>query len=380
MQKTLLFFSFLFLTSGLMAQGCSELFFSEYVEGYSNNKALEIYNPTNSAVELSDYSIARFSNGGTALSPQKIIQLPQGTLEAYDVFVVVVDLTDTADWNTQFDKPAWNGYNLLDTLYDDVTGDPILDSLGNVIIGPTYNAEGSAIFGSEYNEEYDLQCKADAFLCPDYDENNTMYFNGNDAMALIKGTELAADGSNLLDVIGVIGEDPENTLNEPAWVDENGFWLTRDRSLVRQPNVTMGRNSPGKVIAPGGTFVGEGWDSYRKNDFSYLGIHNCDCNATPKYDRFSCSTGPIASAYEINQIKFNMYPNPNALGVLTVEAEEVIESLAIFNVVGQRVYHQNFGGQNEKLEINTSQLNQGMYLVNLVFEDNKRSIQKLIVK
>jgi predicted extracellular nuclease len=28
------------------AQPCSELFFSEYVEGSSNNKALEIYNPT----------------------------------------------------------------------------------------------------------------------------------------------------------------------------------------------------------------------------------------------------------------------------------------------------------------------------------------------
>jgi hypothetical protein len=45
--------------------GCTELFFSEYIEGSSNNKAIEIYNPTASAVSLANYSIKRFNNGGT---------------------------------------------------------------------------------------------------------------------------------------------------------------------------------------------------------------------------------------------------------------------------------------------------------------------------
>ena len=41
----------------------AEPFFSEYVEGSSNNKALEIYNPSNSPLNLSGYSIKVFSNG-----------------------------------------------------------------------------------------------------------------------------------------------------------------------------------------------------------------------------------------------------------------------------------------------------------------------------
>ena len=47
----------------LLAQDCSELFFSEYVEGSSNNKAVEIYNPTDVPIDLSSYSIERYSNG-----------------------------------------------------------------------------------------------------------------------------------------------------------------------------------------------------------------------------------------------------------------------------------------------------------------------------
>ncbi|MDO6387715.1 ExeM/NucH family extracellular endonuclease [Uliginosibacterium sp. 31-12] len=42
-----------------------DLFFSEYIEGTSNNKALEIYNPLSSSVDLSAYTVRMYANGGT---------------------------------------------------------------------------------------------------------------------------------------------------------------------------------------------------------------------------------------------------------------------------------------------------------------------------
>ena len=45
-----------FLVSGINAQDCSDIFISEYVEGSYNNKAIELYNPTNEAIDLSKYS------------------------------------------------------------------------------------------------------------------------------------------------------------------------------------------------------------------------------------------------------------------------------------------------------------------------------------
>lgn len=43
----------------------SELFISEYIEGKSYEKYIEIYNPTNNDIDLSSYSIALNSNGGS---------------------------------------------------------------------------------------------------------------------------------------------------------------------------------------------------------------------------------------------------------------------------------------------------------------------------
>lgn len=47
---------------------CTDLFFSEYVEGTGDNKAIEIYNPTANAINLADYTILKSVNGGAAVS------------------------------------------------------------------------------------------------------------------------------------------------------------------------------------------------------------------------------------------------------------------------------------------------------------------------
>jgi hypothetical protein len=64
----------------------ADIFFSEYMEGSSNNKALEIYNPTGSDVDLASYQIWRATNGAewaTATSYQL-----GGILKADSVFVI----------------------------------------------------------------------------------------------------------------------------------------------------------------------------------------------------------------------------------------------------------------------------------------------------
>ena len=72
---------------------CDELFMSEYIEGWSNNKAIEIYNPTDAAVDLSDYRLERYSNGATAAQDNQKVDL-SGTLAANSVVVVVLDKQD----------------------------------------------------------------------------------------------------------------------------------------------------------------------------------------------------------------------------------------------------------------------------------------------
>ncbi len=390
MKKILLSTIMAFFCLNLFAQ-CDELFISEYVEGYANNKALEIYNPTNAAVNLSGYSIARFSNGSTSAGTNKVIQLPNVMLAAHDVFVVVIDKTDMSLWCSTLDKPVWDGTNVLDTLFSQETGEAIMDDDGNICFGPQYNEEGCALFGDTYNERYDLQCKADVFLCPVYDTNNAMYFNGNDAVALLSGTD-ATDISSIIDVIGVIGEDPTETIMQDGWIGEDGYTLTKDRTLVRDPEVTTGRNNPSDIIfGADGTFTGEGWASYAKNSFQFLGIHksvcdstnegvavDCEGNIVPPF--LNCAGVPVSNKEITPVATFKMFPNPNVNGLLNIEAPDQIRNIEISNMLGQKVYSQQITNAITNTTADISNLNKGIFVVNIMFQNNQIATQKLVVE
>ncbi|MEO0404867.1 MAG: lamin tail domain-containing protein, partial [Bacteroidota bacterium] len=65
--------------------GCTDLFISEYLEGTSNNKAIEVYNPTPFNIDLTNYTISTFNNGSATPTNQDILQ---GALAPGDVYVI----------------------------------------------------------------------------------------------------------------------------------------------------------------------------------------------------------------------------------------------------------------------------------------------------
>lgn len=74
----------------LAAPAATELYISEYYEGTSNNKVLEITNPTLSAISLSGYSIKKQSNGSGAWSFEKALS---GTINPKSTFLLKNSLT-----------------------------------------------------------------------------------------------------------------------------------------------------------------------------------------------------------------------------------------------------------------------------------------------
>jgi len=125
---------------------CTELYFSEYLEGSSNNKALEIYNPTNAAINLAAYSVKAYNNGGTSVSNS--LQLPNKTLAPYDVYVIanptavaaILGVADTTSTVTFFNgDDAVVLFKNNDTL--DIIGDVGVDPGTNWVVGTGATSE-----------------------------------------------------------------------------------------------------------------------------------------------------------------------------------------------------------------------------------------------
>ena len=317
MKKTLLFIS-LFTIGASFAQDCSKIFISEYVEGWSNNKALEIYNPTSSAVDLSNYVVTRVSNGSaiTAAKVENSVQLT-GTIQPYDVYVAVLDKRD-ANGEGQ-EAPVWDS----------------------------------------------LQEKADGFYTPVYNTSNAFYWNGNDAVVLFEGSIAGQSGATvvtdlaltIVDIFGKVGQDPGTGWSTDfPYTDGAGTIVTVDHSLIRKSTVKQGEtdlaisffdpladydsipaitylfDDLGDTIRAGtGTAIKFG------NWFS-LGSHECACN-------------PVGISEKAQNIAINVYPNPSVNGGFGIKSESGIESIEVYNNLGQLITTKSVSSQATYVEI-----------------------------
>jgi len=138
---------FLFLTlsmtcfSFLQAQtpGCNSLFFSEYVEASSNDKALEIYNPTGAPIDLAagNYVIQVYFNGSLTPSPDPFITL-SGVIPSGGVWVVAATNSSAPlqALANQLAQSSWfNGDDAI-VLRQGGTSGTILDVIGQIGTDP----------------------------------------------------------------------------------------------------------------------------------------------------------------------------------------------------------------------------------------------------
>lgn len=325
MKKILLSVFSVLMVLSISAQNCTEIFISEYVEGSGNNKAIELYNPTNEVVDLTSYQLVRYSNGGTTPQP---VELAGGFIQPKSTYVVVIDQRD----------PNGTGYN-----------------------APVDSA---------------LMMKADTFLCPVYETNGMMYFNGNDAVTLEKDA-----GMTIVDIFAFIG--PPDT--EDGWTDITDttfyagttdeytivgygvgplYWLswTQDHTLIRKPGVTYGVTENPEVFN-----VTMEWDSLPVNTFDSLGSHFCDCNT------FSISE------YE-NNARVDFYPNPVTDGKLNVSSEYNINKIEVYNILGKALITENYQKNIKNTVLDINNLDGNIYFVKVSFENLKVVIKKIIVK
>lgn len=327
MKRFLLLIVSVIAAIGANAQ-CSELFISEYVEGWGNNKAIEIYNPTADAKDLSNYRLERYSNGSSSAAANQRLVL-EGTLEAYSTFVVVIDKRNP-DGEGQ-EQPVWD----------------------------------------------ELQEKADLFACPVYEENNTMYFNGNDAVVL---RNISGSGNGfVIDVFGRIGQDPgvpnegggwNDVAPDFTWVANGATAWTTDHSMIRKPEIEIGDFNGGDAFDAGAQYdsippVITNDEGFLTGNWESLGNHECVCNVVSTDDKSK-------------EIGLTIYPNPaNTSDVVRVKAEVEMNRYEIFDITGKLVEQKNIANLRT-YEIAVNNLNAGIYLLRS-YSNGYASTQKFVV-
>lgn len=136
-----LMFAFVKTPVSVLANEIPDLFFSEYIEGSSYNKALEIYNPTSTDIDLSVYTLEEYMNG--AITPNFTINLPTFNLTAGNVYIIChgsfVDPPRSIECDTISGSIQFNG--------DDATvlknNGVIIDSIGKIGEDPSAGYWGS---------------------------------------------------------------------------------------------------------------------------------------------------------------------------------------------------------------------------------------------
>ncbi len=185
------------VVSGGGGSACStELFISEYVEGSSNNKAIEIVNVTGAPVDMTvgEYKLLVYFNGASTYTAISL----NGTVASGDVFLV---------------------------------------------------------------------CNSSASFAGSCDQTSgSVSFNGNDAVALAKGST-----PTLLDVIGQIDYDPGT-----EW--GTGLLSTADNTLQRISTVTAGDPEGEDDFVPQ---LSAEWNGFAMDTFSGLGSHTVTCVDNP---------------------------------------------------------------------------------------------------
>ena len=131
------------------------LFFSEYAEGSSNNKYVEIYNPSSTTVNLNNYQI-KGTNNGSAWGDNGDRELALGgSLDANSVYIICSDEADPAiiakaDLALPYESPVhYNGNDAIAIFGIDGSGNfsIIMDVIGNLTDPGTGN--GWSVAGTE---------------------------------------------------------------------------------------------------------------------------------------------------------------------------------------------------------------------------------------
>ena len=241
-----------------------DLFISEYIEGSSNNKGIEIYNPTGADVDLSNYSVKMSRNGAgwgmydADTEEVGFVYQLQGTLADGDVLVIATDqatfqsdiqlsYASVCHFNGDDAVGLFNGSNMINAVGNpsedpgsgwavagvaNGTGEHTLIRKSSITEGNTdwASSAGSSSNDSEWIvEEQNYFLNIGVHVYGDTGENLGPVANAGQDQSVIFGSVVTLNGS--------ASADPDGTIESYQWSQTAGASV--ELSSVTEPVVTF---------------------------------------------------------------------------------------------------------------------------------------------
>lgn len=354
---------------------CTFLFFSEYVEDTQSNKALELYNPTNSDIDLSDYTIQQYQDGSN--TPTATLTL-SGILASHDVYVVL----SNGNGQNQADPLLTAAADIQDAVAN-FTGNDAIELLyqGNVVDRIGIVADNPGNFGwdaGNFSTANQVLVRRPQVIAgnPDwtisagqwlgYDQADFSHIGAHDAMSCVTVT-IPTAGFELseLNVFENIGTITVNVVGTDVSAD---ITLILDVSGTAANSVDYNAIFPVVITFPAGTST-QSFDISLVDDLIPEGVETIILSLsstsifTWSNQQMTINISDPVGVQEFNVGGVNIFPNP-ASDLLQITADDLISEYQVFHADGQLVYSGNANG-TRSVRIDTAALSQGYYFISV---------------
>ncbi|MGM0648366.1 MAG: lamin tail domain-containing protein, partial [Bacteroidota bacterium] len=402
----------------------NNLFFSEYIEGSSNNKAIELYNGTGKTIHLDNFAVLTNYNGN-AWSGE--YTFPAGaTLNHDDVFVVANSSADSAilsvadetlSYNEKGYMMGYNGDDVRALVQYAPNGDTIiLDQIGRYdMVDPGSGWDVAGVTNGTANHtmirkpsagpnlgDWDASAGTDSissewFVLPqdDYSDIGShtstigtkayasvsyLWSTGDTTQSITVApttsqsyvvTITDAMGCTNTDTVDVIVHDPTATILGPDTIMLSSYGTYQVDSTFVSYNWFTGDTTQSTVVY--GDSVGDG-----NVTISVTITNDFGCSSTIDRDIYVQNDIGIE---DINKDEYlTIYPNPTT-GMVTVKVDGISEkiNLSIFTVNGQLINSEMINADNFSKQYDLSKLAKGVYYIRLM-NDEINKTQKLIIQ
>lgn len=352
-------------TSTPASVGDGGIFFSEYIEGSSYNKALEIYNATDSTVNLADVTVKLYYNDGTSPGNTETLS---GTLANAEVYVMAHSSADAAILNEADITSGvvnFNGNDAIELYYNG----NLVDIIGTVGSSATF-AQNITLVRKPEVISGDTTYTASEWNS--YSEDEFSYLGShtaNEVPTAITLSELNANyesGSVILQ--WTTASETENV----------AFQIFRNNEFIASiegsgtTSVTHNYEYIDKFVTPGRTYT------YILNDVDYSGQIQSHENMSvsisiPSNGQLIFPEGSIG----------DVYPNPfNPIAILPINLiQDTYVKISLYDILGQKcrdILSENYAKGDYRIPINARDLPSGAYVLHIQMGLSKQT-QKIIL-